>query len=69
MWLLRGRGTVMERDTHTQGGREGGKRERIWGEKERDIFHEYKYNNVTLCNGFNNFPTQEIRNVMIVFLT
>lgn len=28
MWLLKGRGAVMERDTHTKGGREGGKEER-----------------------------------------
>lgn len=57
----------MERDTHQEGERE--EKERVWEGKERDIFRECIYNNVILCNGFNNFPTQEIRNVMIVFLT
>lgn len=54
MWLLKGRGAVLERDIHTQREveREEKKKEMVWEGKERDIFHERTYNNVILCNGF-----------------
>lgn len=59
-----------EKEKHRQGVRKGGKeKERGRGEKERGAYCMSIYSNAILCNSFNNFPTQEIRNVVTGFLT
>ena len=50
-------------------GEKGRKREREGVGRKRDIYCISIYSNAVLCNSFNNFPTQEIRNVVIGFLT